>query len=280
GPRALRQILNAVAWASAWTLTEWLRGTVFTGFTWLNTGYAHVEGMFAAWAPLTGVYGLAWLAAFAAAAIALMLRARKTAYERSATVVLGLALLTGILGLAWAHLEWAHPQGQPLMVRLVQTATPQADKFQPSLFLSTQARIQRLAALPPKSASDRPAVIILPETVLPIFQDQTPPAVWQGWQQVADALDAPVVLGAPLHRALPAGERHTNGALVLQPATAAAQPDTPWHYDKHHLVPFGEFIPRGFHWFVRALNIPLGDFDRGPARQPALEIADQRLAVN
>ena len=278
--RALRQILNAVVWASAWTLAEWLRGTLFTGFTWLNAGYAHAEGMFAAWAPLTGVYGLAWLAAFAAAAVALMVRARNTAYDRSAAVVVGLALLTGILGLAWAHVEWSQPQGKPLMVRLVQPATAQSEKFQPEQFQPTQDRLQRLAALPPKNEADRPAVVILPETVLPVFQDQVPAAVWQQWQRVADTLRAPLVLGAPLHRSGFGDERYTNGALVLRNTRIAAGPPTPWHYDKRHLVPFGEFIPPGFRWFVRALDIPLGDFDRGPARQPPLVIGDQRLAVD
>ncbi|MGA0582491.1 MAG: nitrilase-related carbon-nitrogen hydrolase, partial [Castellaniella sp.] len=47
-----------------------------------------------------------------------------------------------------------------------------------------------------------------------------------------------------------------------------------------HLVPFGEFIPPGFHWFVRAMRIPLGDFDRGPAHQPPLAVGDQLLAFD
>jgi apolipoprotein N-acyltransferase len=33
-----------------------------------------------------------------------------------------------------------------------------------------------------------------------------------------------------------------------------------YRYDKHHLVPFGEFVPPLFQWFVRMMNIPLGDF--------------------
>lgn len=279
--RAPRQILNAVAWASAWTLAEWLRGTLFTGFTWLNAGYAHAEGMFAAWAPFTGVYGLAWLAAFAAAAVALMTRAKDTTYDRSAAAVVGLALLTGLLGIAWGYIHWARPLGEPLMMRLVQPATPQSDKFQPELFLPTQTRIQQLAALAPKSEADRPAVVILPETVLPIFQDQVPDSVWQSWQTAAETMQATFVLGVPLHLAAPTGERHTNGAIALHPQRAGASTAGPaWHYDKHHLVPFGEFIPPGFHWFVRALNIPLGDFDRGPARQPPLAVGGQFLAID
>ncbi|MCZ4329666.1 apolipoprotein N-acyltransferase [Castellaniella denitrificans] len=279
--RAPRQILNAVAWASAWTLAEWLRGTLFTGFTWLNVGYAHVEGMFAAWAPFAGVYGLAWLAAFSAAAVALMARAKDTAYDRSAAAVVGLALLAGLLGIAWGHIGWSRPLGEPLMVRLVQPATPQSDKFQPDLFLPTQARIQRLAALAPKSEADRPAVVILPETVLPIFQDQVPDSVWRQWRETAESMRATFVLGAPLHIATPVGDRYTNGAIALRPRDAASPTADPvWHYDKRHLVPFGEFIPPGFHWFVRAMRIPLGDFDRGPAHQPPLAIGDQLLAFD
>src|SRR3546814_17934790 len=69
------QLLVAAIWASCWTLSEWLRGTLFTGLPWLNIGYAHVEGVLASWAPIWGVYGLAWLAAFAAGAIAQLGRA-------------------------------------------------------------------------------------------------------------------------------------------------------------------------------------------------------------
>lgn len=276
-----RQILNAVAWACSWTLFEWLRGTLFTGFTWLNAGYAHAEGMFAAWAPFIGVYGLAWLSAFAAAAIALMARAKDTAYDRSAAAVIALTLASGLLGIAWTHIRWDRPLGAPMLVRLVQPATAQSEKFDPSRFLEAQERTLRLAGLPPKTPEDRPDVIILPETVLPIFQDQIPEPVWQSWLTLANRTNATLVLGLPLHTRTPAGDRYTNSATAIQPGETRP-PLSPgqWHYDKHHLVPFGEFIPPGFHWFVRALQIPLGDFDRGSLRQPTLSLDGQSLATD
>ena len=53
-----------------------------------------------------------------------------------------------------------------------------------------------------------------------------------------------------------------------------------YRYDKHHLVPFGEFVPLGFHWFVRLMNIPLGDFNRGPVGAPSFAVAGERIGAN
>ena len=51
-------------------------------------------------------------------------------------------------------------------------------------------------------------------------------------------------------------------------------------YDKSHLVPFGEFIPFGFRWFVDMLQMPLGDFTSGGSAQPPLLLGGQKVALN
>src|SRR5690606_38251923 len=76
-------------------------------------------------------------------------------------------------------------------------------------------------------------------------------------------------------------ERYTNSAIGFDgstPMQALTQGQPPNRYDKHHLVPFGEFIPPGFRWFVDAMSIPLGDFDRGDPRQALFEFRGQRIA--
>jgi apolipoprotein N-acyltransferase len=54
----------------------------------------------------------------------------------------------------------------------------------------------------------------------------------------------------------------------------------PYRYDKHHLVPFGEFIPMGFRWFTDMMHIPLGDQTSGAALQPSFAVKDQRVLPN
>src|SRR5204862_7560901 len=51
-------------------------------------------------------------------------------------------------------------------------------------------------------------------------------------------------------------------------------------YHKLHLVPFGEFVPPGFGWTLRLVNIPMSDFSRGKPAQPLIAAAGERVAVN
>ncbi|HEY9275454.1 MAG TPA: apolipoprotein N-acyltransferase, partial [Achromobacter sp.] len=65
-----RILSGTLAWAAMWAAFEWLRAVLLTGFPWLNIGYAQVDSPIAGWAPLLGVHGMAFLAAFVAAALA------------------------------------------------------------------------------------------------------------------------------------------------------------------------------------------------------------------
>ncbi len=77
-------------------------------------------------------------------------------------------------------------------------------------------------------------------------------------------------------------EGYTNSAVGLVPGSGTEGPAaySYYRYDKHHLVPFGEFIPPLFRWFTSLMNIPLGDFNRGTVGQASFEWQGQRFAPN
>ena len=52
-----------------WTLSEWLRGWIFTGFPWLALGYAQSDTPLSGFAPVVGVYGMSFAAMLAAGLI-------------------------------------------------------------------------------------------------------------------------------------------------------------------------------------------------------------------
>ncbi|AZY51747.1 apolipoprotein N-acyltransferase [Bordetella avium] len=276
-----RSVWVALVWAACWTVFEWLRGTLMTGFPWLNIGYGVVDSPIAGWGPVLGVYGMAFVTAFCAAALA-GLKGEGSARQALAA---GLAVLLVLAGGLLALLPWSRPYGDPLSIRLVQGNVEQSQKFDPALIETGLLRHLELAALTgPAGSASSPDLIILPETVIPLFQNQLAPSVWEAWKTIAGRQSATIAMGVPLEVPDATGRlRYTNSVIGLDAHTPLEQlrgGTTAMRYDKQHLVPWGEFVPPGFRWFVDMLNIPLGDFDRGAAYQQPFAVADQRIAFN
>jgi apolipoprotein N-acyltransferase len=243
-------LADALLFASAWLAAELARGLIFTGFPWVASGYGQVDGPLAALAPWVGVYGIGFVLAFVCA----LLASRNLKAGLAAIVLVALAPL--------AQRDFSTPAGT-LSVSLVQTNVPQEEKFSP------QHLPQALAWLHDALRDARGALVLAPETAIPLLPDQLGAEAWARFQApFADGRRAALV-------GLPLGDferGYTNSVAAL--AT------TPYRYDKHHLVPFGEFIPPGFRWFTELMNMPLGDFARGPLAAPSFAWAGQRIAPN
>jgi apolipoprotein N-acyltransferase len=262
-----------------------LRATLFTGFPWIATGYAHVEGPLAGFAPVGGVHLVSTAAAAVAAGLALALADADLHGPRRAGwhcwPMAALLLIAGSL-LGWKN--WTTPHGQPITVRLAQGNVPQDVKFA-SNHLATQFRLyDRLAR------EARADLIALPETAYPVPMTEWPEGYLGELAQFARDNRSTLITGVPLvdvDLAKPLGGDWYNSAIAIDGAMPAATPadDTPAQppfarYHKAHLVPFGEFVPFGFRWFVDAMNMPLGDFTRGDPAQAPFTVAGQRVAVN
>ncbi len=275
---------RAGAIVAAWTLAEWLRGVLFGGMPWLSTGYAHTDGPLAGYAPLIGVYGVGAMAALVAVAPLLAWpdathRGRAQAGTLAGALALPLAVLA--LGQALRGEQWSQPQGAPIRVRLVQGNIAQDIKFGDEGLDTAVARyLPALRADAKRSAGDhaphegtpRPDLIVLPESAFPVPVNDLPDEVMRVLADERERDGAALIFGAFV---VEPRRRYFNSAIGLGPDSIAPQ-----RYSKRHLVPFGEFIPFGFRWFVDLLRIPIGDQERGERYQPPMALAGQQIAVN
>ena len=264
-------IATGALFAGTWGLAEIARGYLFTGFPWLAIGYAHIDGPLAALAPLVGVYGISALAALSAFGLGGAWVARGSAPALVTALVLALAPLAG--GWAVRSLEWSNPAGRTIAVRLVQGNVPQELKFDPARSLSA---MQAYVAEVLRAGSD---LTVLPETAWTIPWSATPVPLRDTVLAHLARNDGVLAIGMPLPQQADAphgsAARITNSVAVIDGRGVIVS-----RYDKRHLVPFGEFIPRGFGWFVAMMQIPLGEFGRGAREQPSLVIDGQRVAFN
>jgi apolipoprotein N-acyltransferase len=257
-----------LAWPGAWCLSEWLRGTILTGFPWIASGYAHTDGPLAGFAPVLGVYGVCLIAAAVAGAVVALMQppgeastgARVTALTLAVVLVGGGQLLRGI--------EWTHSTGAPLAVKLVQGNIPEDLKFAEG---GTELSVQRYFALMPDPPGLHADLTVLPESAFPLPLGDLPAAAHDGLLDFPSKEHEALIFGVFLEEPR---YQYYNSAVGLQDREPLQR------YSKRHLVPFGEYIPFGFRWFVDLMKIPIGDQQHGPPYQPPMRLAGQRIAVN
>jgi apolipoprotein N-acyltransferase len=268
---------RALAAAALWTLAEWARSFVFTGFSWLALGYAAlpggVPGPFAGYAPVGGVFLVTLAMALAAAALVLTIDAFPVPARVRGTALLAMIAAIGAGGTALGRIEWTSPVGTPVAVSLVQGNVAQDLKFDPQFRRSTFRNYTELVA------ATRGRLVVLPESAFPVFVDEIPEPVLEFLLRTAAARDGDVLAGLfTAERPEVAGgqPRYYNSVVSL----GAAEPQL---YRKRHLVPFGETIPLEpvLGYLIRTLlAIPLASQSAGEADQPPLAVAGQQVAVN
>ncbi len=258
---------DALLWMALWLLAEVARADIFTGFPWGASGYVLIDTPLAALAPWLGVYGMgaAWVGALAWVSWA-------PGPHWGWRGVGGRALM---LAVVVAALAWSGPgrftqrQGRPLSLSLIQGNVPQSEKFAvENQWPHVLWHAEQVIAAPGR-------LVVAPETAITYLPQQLPEFFWPQFAAGFAARPGRVALiGMPL------GDEKKGflNAVVTLTESGQGEPGEGYRYAKHHLVPFGEFIPLGFHWFVNLMNMPLGDFSRGPLAAPSLPLDGQRVA--
>jgi apolipoprotein N-acyltransferase len=212
----------ALAAAGGLAAAEMLRSLVLTGFPWALVGYVWTEGGGAQIAAYVGPFGLTLLTCLLAALVAM----------QGTRPVRALAVLTlaSIMppGVAALRHESPEPSPEAARLRLVQPNAPQDEKWDRALAATFFQR-----ALDQTAAPGETDLVIWPETSVPYLLEPGHPAL----DRIAAAAgQRSVVLGAQRLEE----PRYYNSLLLVGPEGAIAAT-----YDKHHLVPFGEYVPFG-----------------------------------
>ena len=244
---------RVLALVLCWSLAEWLRGHILTGFPWNLIGHAWAGGFpggiaMLQFASLAGIYGLSLVTVLAACLPARLgdFSGRRWRAVLAAILLIALPAAGGAARLAQGSVG----DVPGVTLRLVQPSIPQTMKQDPAALLEN---FRRLFALSTSAAATPPTAIIWPEDAAPPFLDRDGGAR----QALAQA--------APVHGYIIAGTTRTD-----------PPPDAPTHvwnslvaidhegnirarYDKFHLVPFGEYVP--LRTFLPLQKITAGTID-------------------
>ncbi|PBI78228.1 apolipoprotein N-acyltransferase [Rahnella victoriana] len=225
-----------------WQITEFLRGWVLTGFPWLQFGYSQIDGPLKGLAPITGVDGITLLLTSLSGLIVYAVRQRRWTPGIIAVVML-------LLPWPLRYIHWYQEQPDKTVdVALVQGNIPQSMKWDPKALESALQTYLDLS----RPYVGKSSMIIWPESAISdIESDQ------QGFLSMVDniyrAHGTQLITGIIDARRNEEGMKVYNSAIVLGGEQPYHYPDEN-RFNKHHLVPFGEFVP------LEALLRPLAPF--------------------
>ncbi|MDP3143621.1 MAG: apolipoprotein N-acyltransferase [Candidatus Omnitrophota bacterium] len=231
----------------AWTLLEYLRAHLLTGFGWALLGYSQYKFLpIIQIADIAGAYGISFLVIMVNLAIYLRLRERK---ESRAEIMICSFLI--ILTFTYGFFRLNQKPGvERIKISVIQGNIPQEWKWEEG---KKDFNLEKYLFLAKLAALENPDLIIWPETAFPGY-------LWQEPELFAKVLKLTREIKIPLL----VGLVTSDGASIYNSAILISKDGEPAQiYNKLHLVPFGEYIPlRKVLPFLETI-VPIGDFTAG-----------------
>jgi apolipoprotein N-acyltransferase len=252
--------ISASIFASCWTLAELARAEFFTGFPWGAIGYAHVDSVLVTFAPWVGVYGIGWVAAYMSACIASSLSNLKQDKKITKNLVISIAVLL-FMAVPWQ--VNTSSDAKNFSVSLLQGNIAQDLKY-------TKLREQAVQWYADKAVQAETDLVVMPETAIAYLRQDIPNEEWQKISTHFSAGHKALIVGMPTFEK---DKGFGNSAIALKASSEE------YLYNKQHLVPFGEFIPKYFKWFNQMVNFGITDFIRGPLKPEPFVWNGQNLAI-
>lgn len=247
--------------AVAWVALEYIRTYLFSGFPWGVLGYSQYPNLvLIQTADTFGVLGISFLLVLANGSLVIAFRAFTRRAWPGKTNMAGLGLVMAVLCAVfiYGHFKLAQVHGQikgapSRKICVIQANIPQDQKWNKAFIDETIDQYSRLSlqAIPCD-------LVVWPETALPFYYGMDPVP--------SNRVDALVrkagtffLIGIPAARPSDHGFLYYNRACMLTPLALPKG-----YYDKHHLVPFGEYVPfKRLLWFAEKLTAGAGDFSKG-----------------
>ncbi|MDR7259727.1 apolipoprotein N-acyltransferase [Sphingomonas sp. BE270] len=252
-----------LSFAAAWIATEYLRGTLFTGYPWNPLSEMWLPTPIAASARYLGTYALSGVAVLAAGAVLLAV----TRQWRTSTAMLALPILLGM-----AALEQPAPTRMTATAPRVRVVQPDLDQEQRPRDDYAEANLRQLARLSGKPGP-APRLIVWPEGALRFLPEDGYPRQYYWEATPYETRHRIAALLGPKDVVLTGGNALMfDSAGTLSSATNAifaldAHARILGRYDKGHLVPFGEYLPaRPLLSAIGLARLVPGDFDFSAGR--------------
>ena len=263
---------RVLVFAGCLVLLEWVRGHIFTGFPWNLPGETwRAGGAISQFASVVGSYGMSWLTvAIGASAATLLDKAARL--RRLAPPALAVLALAALFGFGAQRLAAAPSVAADApLVRIVQANIDQKEKWRPEnldMIVETYTTLSR-----GKPGQPVPQILVWPEGALPAVIDDllAPGSPYVARITSAIAPGQTLLLGANRAGFGQAGGVDYFNSLIAMRHDPVLGLEITGIYDKHRLVPFGEFLPFGdlaTKLGIRSLVHMPEDFTAGPAPRP------------
>ena len=246
-----------------WLVCGWARGTVLTGFPWLSIGYSQMNSPLSGWMPVIGEFGVSALLMALCAACAVWLMHKRY------IAPIALSVLLYLSGWVLNTHSWVHPSGEPVKIAMVQGNIAQDIRWAPEQDWPTMKKYLELT-----QAHWDNQVIIWPEAAIPQLEPIAVDYLTQLDKEAA-AHNTGLLTGIVNYNFETRQAYNSIIGLGL-----SEQSDKQGHYrypqsnrfDKHHLLPIGEYIPledwlRGI---APIFDLPMSSFTRGDYQQANL----------
>ncbi|MEK7350168.1 MAG: apolipoprotein N-acyltransferase [Nitrospirota bacterium] len=250
-----------------WVTLELIRTYALSGMPWGLLGYSQYRQIeIIQIADHMGVYGVSFLIVLVNVALAEFLSWLMPYFRnfRPARLPWELAAMASLLvTLSWQYglvtlseTPFSDIPRSSISVGVVQPNVDQAVKWDTAYREETLARFDRLTEKLGRATD----LVVWPEAATPFVFEREPVYQLQ-LMALANRAQAPILFGSPAVRFYPDRRPYLmNSAYLLAPDGQLLG-----RYDKHHLVPFGEYIPfkSSFLSFLDKLVEGIGDFEPG-----------------